>query len=498
MKKRSKKRVALPIIIVCTVLFLGAVIGASIYFYPRLLEKYEVKKLNTEINTLLKENNVETIKDKTKDNITSHKRVEVEKKVEAYLIDSKELQNKVNTLCEDEKLNSILDTANLNEDVAVIDDSLKNLEDLKNSINMLKEDSTKTSNKDKKLDDLYNGLIAKIDISPSLGKIDEMTNYLNEVKNIFNFLKDHNGKYKVEEDKVIFGKRSAKEEFDKLINEYKFLDKSNINFELTEDKTGPVITASNQTVTVGTKLDVKSKVKCVDEVDDTVECSISGNYDTSKVGTYKINISSTDKSGNKSSKDITVTVKEKQVAQSSGTVTTASDRKNTNNKPYYIEVIRNQNVVIVYGLDENKQYTKIVKVFVCSAGKGTNTPTGTFKTTKGYNWGALFGGVYGQYSTRITGHILFHSVPYYSKNKGDLEWEEYNKLGTKASAGCIRMTVRDVKWIFDNISNGTTVRIYDGNLPSGVTKPSAPKIPADSPNKGWDPTDPDPNNPWNK
>ena len=60
------------------------------------------------------------------------------------------------------------------------------------------------------------------------------------------------------------------------------------------------------------------------------------------------------------------------------------------------------------------------------------------------------------------------------------------------------MTVKDVKWIYDNCPVGTKVKIYDGNIPSGITKPAVPKIPADSPNKGWDPTDPDKNNPWKK
>ena len=40
------------------------------------------------------------------------------------------------------------------------------------------------------------------------------------------------------------------------------------------------------------------------------------------------------------------------------------------------------------------------------------------------------------------------------------------------------------------------VKIYDGNLPKGVSKPSGIKINSDSPNKGWDPTDPDKKNPW--
>ena len=41
------------------------------------------------------------------------------------------------------------------------------------------------------------------------------------------------------------------------------------------------------------------------------------------------------------------------------------------------------------------------------------------------------------------------------------------------------------------------IKIYDGDLPSGVSKPSAQKIDPNDPKRGWDPTDPDPANPWN-
>lgn len=166
-------------------------------------------------------------------------------------------------------------------------------------------------------------------------------------------------------------------------------------------------------------------------------------------------------------------------------------------REYYTEVIRNQNTVIVYEI-VNGTKDKIVKVFPCSVGKDNGTPTGTFKTSDKYVWRALFGNVYGQYATRINGSILFHSVPYTSQSKDSLEWDEFNKLGTAASMGCVRMTVKDVKWIYDNCPTGMTVKIYDGDLPDGVEKPTAPKIDESSPNKGWDPTDPDSNNPWNK
>lgn len=175
---------------------------------------------------------------------------------------------------------------------------------------------------------------------------------------------------------------------------------------------------------------------------------------------------------------------------------TTTTKKATSSYKYLIKVNRTCNVVTVYSKDSNGEYTVPVKAMVCSVGTGGNTPTGTFTTSDKYTWRALYGGVYGQYATRITGHILFHSVPYYTQSKDDLEWEEYNKLGQAASAGCVRLTVADAKWIYDNCKSGTTVIIYDSSDPGPLGKPSAQKISADSPNRGWDPTDPDASNPW--
>ena len=54
--------------------------------------------------------------------------------------------------------------------------------------------------------------------------------------------------------------------------------------------------------------------------------------------------------------------------------------------PYYIHVIRNHNVVVVYGLDSSNHYSKVVQTFVVSVGKSsTPTPTGTFKTSNKYS-----------------------------------------------------------------------------------------------------------------
>lgn len=170
--------------------------------------------------------------------------------------------------------------------------------------------------------------------------------------------------------------------------------------------------------------------------------------------------------------------------------------KQDNTKPYLIRVNRLMNTVTVYSQDENGNYTVPIKAMVCSCGLNDGTPLGTFKTSTKYTWRALYGNVYGQYAYRIHGAIMFHSVPYYTTDKWNLESEEYNKLGDFASLGCVRLAVRDAKWLVDNCPSGTTVEIYDSTDPGPLGKPSAARIDLNSPCRGWDPTDPDPANPW--
>lgn len=170
--------------------------------------------------------------------------------------------------------------------------------------------------------------------------------------------------------------------------------------------------------------------------------------------------------------------------------------KTENKNPYYIKINYTQNVVTIYGKDDKGDYTKPIKAMVCSTGSATPT-SGTYKMSYKYRWLALYGGVYGQYCTRIVGHILFHSVPYLENgNQGSLEYWEYDKLGTSASAGCIRLTVQDAKWIYDNCKSGTEVEFYSDSNPGPLGKPTAQKISGDETVRGWDPTDPDAKNPW--
>lgn len=185
--------------------------------------------------------------------------------------------------------------------------------------------------------------------------------------------------------------------------------------------------------------------------------------------------------------------------------------------PYYIKVNRAANCVTIYTKDEFGNYTVPYKSMICSVGtyyfdtktqtiKG-NTPLGTYKMPgQRYKWRLLFGpdglDVYGHYTTRIVGHILFHSVPYVDRgltsgSEKTLWAGQYNMLGSPASKGCIRLSVEDAKWIYDNCGEGTTVEIYDdAENPGPLGRPDAIRIPDESPFAGWDPTDPDSKNPW--
>ena len=157
------------------------------------------------------------------------------------------------------------------------------------------------------------------------------------------------------------------------------------------------------------------------------------------------------------------------------------------NNSYMIKVNRTACCVTVYAKDGLKGYTIPVVAFVSSSGK--DTPTGSFRTGIKHRWHELFGPCWGQWTTRITGNILFHSVYYDKQNDNkSLNVAAYNKLGTMASHGCIRLRAGDAKWIYDNCAEATKVVIYNNKKnPGPFDKPEAEKLGS---SHTWDPTDP--------
>lgn len=156
---------------------------------------------------------------------------------------------------------------------------------------------------------------------------------------------------------------------------------------------------------------------------------------------------------------------------------------------YYLTVNCTTNRIMVFAKDETGSYNVPVVSFICSTGVAGATPSGTFTARRLGSWHPLMGDCYGQYCTQINGNILFHSVWYYVNGDANTQsYKEFNKLGTSASHGCVRVTTADAKWIYDNCS-GCTVKVYYGDDNVPFDKPGVPENTRIYGDYSHDPTD---------
>jgi len=152
-----------------------------------------------------------------------------------------------------------------------------------------------------------------------------------------------------------------------------------------------------------------------------------------------------------------------------------------------IVVHKPNNTAVVLLKDEAGEYSIIARHMTVSCGQSTKL--GSWKIYAKYRWRPLFGRVHAQYASRYDGNFLIHSVPYLKQQGDTLLWREYNKLGTEASMGCIRMCVADAKWIYDNCPMGTPVIVTDqADYPGLDTVEKINYLPQGA---LWDPTDPE-------
>ncbi len=132
--------------------------------------------------------------------------------------------------------------------------------------------------------------------------------------------------------------------------------------------------------------------------------------------------------------------------------------------PYAITVDVANQVTTVYGLDENGEHTVIVRQMLCSTGTKSNPsdPGDWVLTGRKAKWCYFpkWGG-HARYWTRINSSIAFHSVIYNAVDTMALAKSSYKNLGKRVSHGCIRLTVADAKWIYDNCGEGTVVSIVE-------------------------------------
>jgi len=131
-------------------------------------------------------------------------------------------------------------------------------------------------------------------------------------------------------------------------------------------------------------------------------------------------------------------------------------------KPYVLKVSVDDQRVYAYAPDRNGEYTQLVRTMKCSTGrKSSPTPKGTFTdTAPGARWHYFKKfNCWAQYAFYIQGDIMFHSV-LYNKQGGPVTQSSVNHLGSRASHGCVRLSVDDAKWIWNNCPINTTVIVY--------------------------------------
>ena len=152
--------------------------------------------------------------------------------------------------------------------------------------------------------------------------------------------------------------------------------------------------------------------------------------------------------------------------------------KNTDPDKYYILLDLKNQMVTVFEKDDNGEYTKVVRRFVCTSGrteldpldpedKGTPTPKGIWKIGARERFGefAAFDGTYARYWTQIVESIYFHSVMYSRHDVNTLQSGAFSRLGRKGSHGCVRLYVEDAKWLYYYACPGTTIKVSN-NEPS--------------------------------
>lgn len=162
--------------------------------------------------------------------------------------------------------------------------------------------------------------------------------------------------------------------------------------------------------------------------------------------------------------------------------TTATKTATTSTlKSYRIEVDLTNQICTVYGVYSNGSSKVLMSEFVSTAKKGKTTPVGNFKIQSGNGKKAKYrtakmssGKSYAEYLCRFHGAKCMHTVPYSKRNtKGYVSKTEFNKLGTPASSGCVRMPYKLAKYIYEKCPVGTPVKVFKGTkgkYPAGKPK----------------------------
>ena len=142
----------------------------------------------------------------------------------------------------------------------------------------------------------------------------------------------------------------------------------------------------------------------------------------------------------------------------------------------YITVDRTRGRVTIYGYNSaTGAYDTPIKSMICSVGNPISyTAAGTYKIGWQLKKKQMKGEDYvcwAPYVSQIYDAVYFHGVASSTPDLSNISAVDFNSLGSPMSHGCVRLAAIDAKWIYYNVSSGTTVRIGD-NLDYPLTNPT--------------------------
>lgn len=147
--------------------------------------------------------------------------------------------------------------------------------------------------------------------------------------------------------------------------------------------------------------------------------------------------------------------------ESSAKIVSAINTENINtlglqsSSNYLLYVDTNTQLTHIYKGSNNNW--KLFKSLKCSTGKeGSETPSGVYTIKNRDTW--FFSKKFnqgGKYWVQFDGDYLFHSIPFAEDQKTIVDYT----LGEAVSHGCIRLSLEDSKWLYDNIPTDTKLII---------------------------------------
>lgn len=163
---------------------------------------------------------------------------------------------------------------------------------------------------------------------------------------------------------------------------------------------------------------------------------------------------------------------------------------------YYLEVNIKKSVLIVYQYNKDKSDKIPIMVMRASIGKGVKADK--YKLKESYTWYSSKDNVWNKYNSRYTTAGWIQSVNYDDKYSWTLNKKSYNALGTRQSEDAnIKLLAKDAQWIFERCGEGTEIKIKKGK-DEDVLPMEAEQLVSLYKTCGWEPTDPEKGNPYNK